>query len=138
MLRGERVDHLLDMVVDAAKIYPRIIGGNAEGAALAHSLGMRRRSDQRLGGNGAGAEGVAAEAGLLDQHHRSPIGPRDFSDRQATGSGPDDAEVGSKDIGQSRPLGAPGLGPRASLSPAWCPTIVGRIKPVWKSADFEG
>ena len=103
-MRRQRRDHLFDVIVDFAEVDPGLVGGDAEGGAVAQSLGVRGSGDQRLGRNRAGIEGVAAQPGLLDQHHRGAIGPSGFSHGEAAGSGPDDAEVGRKDIGQSRSL----------------------------------
>ena len=66
------------MIVHAAEIDLGILGGNAENRAVAHGLGVSGSRDQGLGGNGTSVEGITAQPGFLDEHHRCAVGTGRF------------------------------------------------------------
>ena len=65
------------------------------------ALLLRRRlrgGEQRLRGDAAVIEAVAAHLAFFDQHHRHAERSGSRRDRKAAGAGPDDADVGSENL----------------------------------------
>ena len=67
---GDGGDDAVDVVVHALVADRRVGRHDAERRRGAHEVGAPRRGDQRLGGNAAVVQAVAAHLVLLDQHHR--------------------------------------------------------------------
>ena len=98
VLGGEPGNHLLDLVVQPARVDARLVGGDAEGGAAADCVGVRGRGGQRRGRHAGAVEAGAAQLAPLDEDDRGAKGPRCRDDCQPAGAGPDDAQIGSQDF----------------------------------------
>ncbi len=69
VVRRDRGDHAMHVVVHAAMVDLRLDDVDAEIGGGAHGVGALAGGEQRLGGDAAVIETVAAHAALLDEHH---------------------------------------------------------------------
>ena len=83
IVRRDRRDHAMHMVMHAAMVDLRLDDVDAEIGGRAHGLGALARGKQRLGGHAAIIETVAAHAALLDEHDGHAELGRRCRDRQA-------------------------------------------------------
>ena len=87
------IDDVVDVIADGAVIDDGVQRQDAEFARGADLVRALCRGQQRLGGNAAVVQAVAAHLVLLDEHDALTEGSRGGSNRQAARTGADDAEV---------------------------------------------
>ena len=111
IVRRDRRDHLVDVIVDLIEFDAGALRLDAERRRRPQRLGALGRGDHRLRRHAADVEAVAAHLAFLDQHHRHAERGGRGRDRQAAGAGADDAEVGRELLGHAsarRTCDAPG------------------------------
>ena len=107
----DRRDDAVHMIVHRARVDLGVDAGDAERRRRAHGVRALARGEQRLGGNAAVVEAVAAHLVALDQHDLAPERGRGRRHRQAAGARADDADVG----GDRLALGSRGASRRGCL-----------------------
>ena len=83
IVRGDRGDDAVHVVVHARVVDLRFDDVNAEGAGGAHGLGALAGGEQGLGGHAAVIEAIAAHATLFDEHDWNTELSRRGSHREA-------------------------------------------------------
>jgi hypothetical protein len=72
IIRRDRCDHIVHVLVHLVKIDLGAAHENAEVARSCDRMRRSRRLDQRLGWNAAGVKAVASHLSLLDEHGGNP------------------------------------------------------------------
>ncbi len=101
IIRRDCRDHLLDTIGGGSEIDIGPSGGDAQGRAALPQFGKARGGEQRLRGDAAEVQAIAAHQPALDQHDRRTHLSRPSGDRQARRPGADDAKVGSERPGHA-------------------------------------
>ena len=101
IVRRDRLDDAMDVVVDLGELDDRLRGLDAERPAGAKGLGALARRDHRLRRHAAGVEALAAHPALFDQHHRHAERGCGRRDRQSGGAAANDAEIGGELLGHA-------------------------------------
>ena len=93
IVRRDRRDDAVNMIVHRGEIDFRRCEADAEPAGAAGGLGRTGGGDQRLRRHTADIEAIPAHPIALDQHHRSAHLGGACGDAEPAGAGPDDAEI---------------------------------------------
>ena len=93
VIGGDRRDGAPHMGVDLGKIDLGFLGSDAEALARPHGMGLLCRRQQRLRGNAAIVEAVAAHQALFEQHDALPELRRGGGHRQPAGARPDHRQI---------------------------------------------
>ncbi len=120
VVRRDRRDHAAHMRVDLCEVDLDALQLEAERRHAARRGRVLRGGEQRLGGNAAVVEAVAAHLAFLDQHDRYAESSRGGRDRQPAGAGADHADVGGQKLGHEvrrRAVSGRSARGRASRSP---------------------
>ncbi len=99
VMRGDRGDDAMNMVVDAGEIDVRLVAVDPEATRATDGVGGARRGEQGLRRHTARVQAVAAHLALLDQYRsRAHLGGA-RRDRQASRARADHTNVGVDDLG---------------------------------------
>ena len=93
IMRGDRADHAVHMVMDALEIDLRFLWLYAELLAVAHDMRRMTCGDQRLGGHAAVIQAVAAHLAFFEQDRAGAHLRRTGGDGKAARSRADDADI---------------------------------------------
>ena len=103
LVRRDRIDDAMDVIVDLGEFDGGRGGGHAERRGTAKGSGAVGGSDHRLRRYAAGMKVLAAQPALLDQHHRHAERGGCRRQRQAGGARADDAEIRGQKLSQGVP-----------------------------------